>query len=93
CQAIFYLFFNDKGEGVVTKKEGAFQPIVPTEAFYTAQGIIRARSRRYTNDELIDRLRSLYQSRGFLSGLIINETEGMPPTSIYSHRFGSLVRA
>lgn len=75
------------------KKEGAFEPIVPPELFYTAQGIIRARAHRYTDEELIERLRSLYQNRGFLSGLIINEAEGMPSTSIYAHRFGSLVRA
>ncbi len=75
------------------KKEGAFDAIVPPELFYTAQGIIRARARRYTNEELIERLRNLYQHRGFLSGLIINETEGMPSTSIYAHRFGSLIRA
>ena len=75
------------------KKEGAFEAIVPPEVFYTAQGIIRARAYRYTNDELIERLRTLFQNRGFLSGLIIDETEGMPSTSIYSHRFGSLIRA
>jgi DNA invertase Pin-like site-specific DNA recombinase len=75
------------------KKEGAFEFIVPPEMFYTAQGIIRARSRRYTNEELLERLRSLYQNRGFLSGLVINETENMPSTAIYAHRFGSLVRA
>ena len=75
------------------KKEGAFESIVPPDVFYTAQGIVRARAYRYTNEELIERLRSLYQNRGFLSGLIIDETEGMPSTSIYAHRFGSLVRA
>jgi len=75
------------------KKEGAFDSIVPPELFYTAQGIIRARSYRYTNEELIERLRNLYQHRGFLSGLVINEAENMPSTSIYTHRFGSLVRA
>ncbi len=75
------------------KKEGAFESIVAPDVFYTAQGIVRARARRYTNEELIERLRTLYQNRGFLSGLIIDETEGMPSTSIYSHRFGSLVRA
>ncbi len=75
------------------KKEGAFESIVPPDVFYTAQGIVRARAHRYTNEELIERLRTLYQNRGFLSGLIIDETEGMPSTSIYSHRFGSLVRA
>lgn len=75
------------------KKVGAFESIVPSDVFYTAQGILRARAHRYTNEELIERLRTLYQNRGFLSGLIIDETEGMPSTSVYSHRFGSLVRA
>jgi DNA invertase Pin-like site-specific DNA recombinase len=75
------------------KKEGAFESIVPPDVFYTAQGIVRARAYRYTDEDLIERLRTLYQNRGFLSGLIINETDGMPSTSIYSHRFGSLVRA
>ncbi|GAC1376212.1 MAG: hypothetical protein NVS3B3_14760 [Aquirhabdus sp.] len=75
------------------KKTGAFEPVVPPDVFYTAQGIIRARSYRYSNDELIERLRNLYQKRGFLSGLIINETDDMPSTSIYAHRFGSLIRA
>ena len=75
------------------KKEGAFEPIVPPEVFYTAQGIIRARSQRYTNEELIERLRALYQKRGFLSGLVIDETEGMPAASVYLYRFGSLIRA
>lgn len=75
------------------KKDGAFTPIVPHDIFYTAQGICRARAHRYTDEELIERLRSLYQQRGFLSGLVINETDGMPSTSIYAHRFGSLIRA
>jgi DNA invertase Pin-like site-specific DNA recombinase len=75
------------------KKVGAFEPIVPPDVFYTAQGILRARAYRYTDEELVERLRSLYQQRGLLSGLIIDETEGMPSTSIYAHRFGSLIRA
>ena len=75
------------------KKEHAFAPIVPTDIFYTAQGIMRARARRYTDEELIDRLRTLYQSRGVLSGMIIDEVEGMPASSVYAYRFGSLIRA
>jgi len=75
------------------KRADAFDPIVPPDVFYTAQGIMRARGRRYTNEELIERLRTLYEHRGFLSGLVINETEGMPSTSIYAYRFGSLIRA
>jgi len=75
------------------RKERAFEGIVPPDIFYTAQGIIRARARRYTDEELIERLRGLYQHRGFLSGLVIDESEGMPSASVYVHRFGSLIRA
>ena len=75
------------------RKEGAFQSIVSSEAFYTAQGIMRARARRYSSEELIERLRNLYQNRGYLSGVVIDETEGMPSTSVYVYRFGSLIRA
>jgi len=75
------------------RKEHAFQAIVPAELFFTVQGIMRARARRYSNDELIDRLRSLYARRGFLSGVVIDETDGMPSASVYMHRFGSLIRA
>ncbi|MEM5276403.1 recombinase family protein [Cupriavidus taiwanensis] len=75
------------------RKEHAFEPIVPSEIFYTAQGIMRARARRYSDSELIERLRALYKSRGYLSGLVIDETEGMPSTSVYVYHFGSLIRA
>jgi hypothetical protein len=61
--------------------------------FYTAQGILRARAHRYSDDELIEKLRSLYQRHGYLSGLIIDEAEGMPSAAAYAHRFGSLIRA
>ena len=75
------------------KKEGAFEALVSPEVFYMAQGIIRARAQRFSNDELIEKLRHLYQHRGFLSGLIIDEAEGMPSSAAYIHRFGSLIRA
>lgn len=75
------------------KKERAFEAIVPSDVFFTAQGIIRARARRYTDDELIDRLRHLYKNHGVLTSLIIDEAEGMPSSSVYSFRFGGLIRA
>lgn len=75
------------------RRDGAFEPIVPPDVFYTAQGIIRARARRYTDEDLLERLRGLYRNRGYLSGLVIDESEGMPSSSVYAHRFGSLVRA
>ncbi|MDM0046561.1 recombinase family protein [Variovorax dokdonensis] len=75
------------------RKDNAFVAIVAKEDFYTAQGIIRARSRRFSDAELIDRLRELYRDRQALSGFIINSAEGMPSSSVYAHRFGSLLRA
>jgi len=75
------------------RKDGAFEAIVSPESFFTAQGILRARARRYSDEELIERLRRLYQTRGLLSGVIINETEGLPSAAAYAHRFGSLMRA
>lgn len=75
------------------RKDSAFEPLVDIDVFYTAQGIIRARGRRFSDEELIDRLRGLYRDRGFLSCIVIDESEGMPSSSAYTHRFGSLLRA
>ena len=75
------------------RRQDAFDAIVQSEVFYTAQGIIRARALRYTDDELLSRLRGLFQHHGFLSGLVIDEAEGMPSSTVYAHRFGSLIRA
>lgn len=66
---------------------------MPPELFYTAQGILRERAHRFSNEELIEKLRRLFQQHGYLSGLIIDEAEGMPSAAAYAHRFGSLIRA
>lgn len=42
------------------RREGAFEGIVPAEVFYTAQGIIQAAARRYSDEEFVERLRGLY---------------------------------
>ncbi|RYH63513.1 MAG: recombinase family protein [Alcaligenaceae bacterium] len=75
------------------RKDDAFEPVVSRDTFYIVQGMIRARSYRYSDDELIERLRRLYEHRGFLSGMVIDETDGMPSSSVYSNRFGSLLKA
>ena len=72
---------------------GAFEPIIPSDLFTKAQDIIRERSRKYTNDELLDQLRKLLEHNGHLSGLLIDEAEGMASSSVYRNRFSSLVRA
>ncbi|MDO4705206.1 MAG: recombinase family protein [Comamonadaceae bacterium] len=79
--------------GMWIRKEGAFAGIVPADLFFTAQGILRARAHRFSDEELIDKLRRLFQQRGYLSGLIIDEAEGLPSAAAYAHRFGGLIRA
>lgn len=75
------------------KKEGAFEAVVEPRYFYTAQGIIRERNRKISNDEMLDKLRSLCERQGWLSGILIDETEDMPTSSAYMNRFGSLTEA
>jgi DNA invertase Pin-like site-specific DNA recombinase len=75
------------------RAEGAFEPIVDRSLFEAAQAIIRERSYRLSNDEMITVLQKLLQDRGYLSGLIIDETESLPSSSAYQSRFGSLLRA
>jgi hypothetical protein len=75
------------------RADGVFQPLIPPADFAAAQEIIRERSRRYSNDELLNHLRTLLEREGRLSGLLIDESEGMASSSVYRHRFSSLVRA
>ena len=48
------------------RRDGAFEPIVSPEDFYTAQGIILARARRLTDDEMLERLRGLLAKHSLL---------------------------
>ena len=83
--------FNDPEMWV--RGDGAFTAIVDRELFNAAQAILAARARRFSDDELLAMLSGLLASRGALSGLLIDESDEMPSTAAYRHRFGSLVRA
>ncbi len=75
------------------RADGVFEGIVDPNLFYTVQGMVRERSRKFSNEELLEKLKSLHEKHGWLSGMIIDETENMPSSGVYSHRFGSLIRA
>ena len=75
------------------RQNGAFTPIIEPEMFAAAQTLIHERDRHYTDEELLQLLRNLLQQRGSLSGIIIDEAEGMPSSTTYQHRFQGLVRA
>jgi DNA invertase Pin-like site-specific DNA recombinase len=75
------------------RADHAFPAIVDPGLFEAAQTIIRERSFRMSDEQMLDTLRQLFQQQGLLSGIIIDETEGMPSSSSFRCRFGSLLRA
>lgn len=80
-------------EDLWVRAKNVFEAIVPPELFHMARGMIRERSRKLSDEEMLDRLKKLLLKYGYLSGLIIDETEDTPSSGAYSHRFGSLLRA
>lgn len=75
------------------QKKDAFEAIIKPQQFLQAQQIIQARSKHYTDDEMLERLRELLRRYGSLSAILIDETEEMPSSSAYRSRFSTLVRA
>jgi DNA invertase Pin-like site-specific DNA recombinase len=75
------------------RRNDAFEAIVDARDFYRADGIILGRHRRFSNDEMLVRLRELLQRHGRLSALLIDEADTGPSSAVYRHRFGSLVQA
>ena len=71
----------------------AFEAIVPRIQFDAAQLIIQERSRRLSDEQMLEGLQTIFNHHGRISGLIIDEAEGIPSSSVYRHRFGSLIRA
>lgn len=79
--------------GIWIRADGAFDAIVERDLFEAARSIIGARSFRLSDEEMLGALRDLYERRGLLSGLIIDESDGMASSSAYGSRFGSLLQA
>jgi hypothetical protein len=82
---------NDPSSWV--RANGVFEPIVDRNLFDTARAIIEHRSRHFTNEEMLKSLLPLLTKYGYLSGLIIDEAEECPSSTVYVKRFGSLLRA
>jgi len=75
------------------RSDGAFEPLVERPVFEAAQAIIRERSQRFSDDELLTILRRLLNETGYLSGLIIDESDTGASSLVYRSRFGTLLRA
>jgi DNA invertase Pin-like site-specific DNA recombinase len=75
------------------RKDQAFEPVVPPEVFYTAQAILKARASRYTDEDVLDRLRALYLGYGALSATLIDQCPDLPSAAAVAQRFDGLLRA
>ena len=72
---------------------GVFECIIEPEQFFKAREIILTRCRRFSDEELLEKLRGLLSQHGQISGILIDETEGFPSSAAFRHRFGSLISA
>lgn len=75
------------------RKDAAFDAIVAPALFYKVQGIIEARSRKLSDDQIIEALKKTHERVGKLSGFIIDEDESLPSSSVIAKRFGGLIKA
>ncbi len=75
------------------RADGAWSCLVAPEMYYAAQKIILERSRKLSNEEMLESLRTLLERHGKISGILIDEDGATPSSSAFRHRFGSLVAA
>ena len=75
------------------RKDHSFDAIVPVDLFNQARKIIMARSEKISNEQMLAMLEHLWKTKGALSGLLIDEQDGMPSSSIYRSKFGGLLKA
>ena len=82
---------NDPEEWV--RADAAFASIIDGQLFRAAQEIVQRRSARLSDQEMLDALSQILARNGYLSGLIIDETDDGPSSSSIRTRFGSLLHA
>ena len=67
-----------------------FEPVVNPTLFDHAQAIIQKRSRRLSDEEILEPVRLLLRKRGYLSAKLIDASAGVVSASTLTSRFGSL---
>lgn len=75
------------------RASNAFYPIIDRTLFDSACTIIDKRSQQFSDEDMLKALTPLLERHGYLSGLIIDEADNCPSSSVYTQRFGSLLRA
>ncbi len=75
------------------RADGVFEGVVESEIYLRAREIILARSQRLSDEEMLEKLRALLKQHGRISGILIDEAEGLPSSTAFGHRFGTLLNA
>lgn len=70
-----------------------FEPIVDKSIFFKAQELLKERYVKFTDEELLAKLRQTLAAHGRLSVSTMAATEGVPSAALYAYRFGSLREA
>jgi DNA invertase Pin-like site-specific DNA recombinase len=81
------------GPDMWVRSNGVFEPVVDRQLFDGAQAIIAERSYKMPDEEMLFALGELLKAQGHLSGILIDESDDVPSSSIFRSRFGSLLRA
>ena len=75
------------------RADNAFTGIIDVTIFMAAQGIILTRSRKWSDEEMLEKLQGVLSQHGRISGILIDESEDLPSSAAFRNRFGSLVSA
>lgn len=75
------------------RAEDAWPAVIEPPLFHAAQGIILARSRRFTDAEMLAALKGILARYGRITAVLIDDGDDLPSSAAFRHRFGSLVAA
>jgi DNA invertase Pin-like site-specific DNA recombinase len=75
------------------RADGVYVALIPQDDFWQAKALIDQRAHRFTDEELLAKLRDIYHAHGKLSGVIIDEYADAPSSGVFAKRFGGLIRA
>lgn len=75
------------------RSEGCIEPIVERAVFLKVRQIIQQRRPSLSDQQMLSGLRQTLAKKGRLSPTIIDEAPGLPSSSVYHRRFGSLRNA
>jgi DNA invertase Pin-like site-specific DNA recombinase len=82
---------NPREEWIVTPD--AYEAVVDPELFERANAVFEKRKRRYRPEQMLNRLRQLYEEYGLITSNLVQFDSECPSAATYAARFGNLTGA